>query len=103
MKIKKDDTVLVITGKDKGKKGKVRFAHPKDSMLLVEGVNFIKRHTKAQKQARQAGIIEREAPLPISSVMIVCPRCNKPARIGYRRLEDGRRVRVCRSCGEVID
>lgn len=103
MKIKKDDTVLVITGKDKGKKGKVRFAHPKDNMLLVEGVNFIKRHTRAQKQARQAGIIEREAPLPISNVMIVCPRCNKPARIGYRRLEDGRRVRVCHSCGEVID
>ncbi len=103
MKIKKDDTVLVIAGKDKGKKGKVRFAHPKDDTLLVEGVNIIKRHTKAQKQARQTGIIEREAPLPVSRVMLVCSHCSKPARIGFRRLEDGRRVRVCRSCGEVID
>ena len=103
MKIKKDDTVLVITGKDKGKKGKVRFAHPKGRMLLVEGVNFIKRHTKAQKQARQTGIIEREATMPISSVMLVCSHCSKPARVGSRRLEDGRRVRVCRACGEVID
>ena len=103
MKIRKDDTVLVITGKDKGKKGKVRFAHPKDRMLLVEGVNVIKKHTRSGGKARQAGIIEREATMPISSVMLVCSHCNKPARVGYRRLEDGRRVRVCRACGEVID
>ena len=103
MKIRKNDTVLVIAGKDKGKKGKVRFAYPKDERLLVEGVNFIKRHTRAVRQVRQAGIIEREVPIHISSVMLLCNRCNRPARVGFRFLEDGRKVRVCRSCHEVID
>jgi len=103
MKIRKNDTVLVITGKDRGKKGKVRFAYPKEQRLLVEGVNFIKRHTRARGQVRQAGIIEREAPIRMSNVMLICSRCNKPARIGYRLLEDGRKTRTCRSCGEVID
>ena len=103
MKIRKNDTVLVIAGKDKGKKGKVRFAYPEDQRILVEGVNFIKRHTRARGQVRQAGIIEREAPLHVSNVMLLCSRCNHPARVGYRFLEDGRKVRVCRSCGEVID
>ena len=103
MKIRKDDTVVVVTGKDRGKKGKVRFAYPKDERLLVEGVNFIKRHTRASGQVRQAGIIEREAPVHVSSVMLLCGRCNHPARIGFRFLEDGKKVRFCRSCGEVID
>ena len=103
MKIRKNDTVLVITGKDKGKKGKVRFAYPKKERLLVEGVNFIKRHTRARGRVRQAGIIEREVPIPVSRVMLLCNQCNHPARIGSRVLEDGRKVRICRSCGEVID
>jgi len=103
VKIRKDDTVVVVTGKDRGKKGKVRFAYPKDERLLVEGVNFIKRHTRARGQVRQAGIIEREAPVHVSSVMLLCGRCNHPARIGFRFLEDGKKVRFCRSCGEVID
>jgi len=103
MKIRKNDTVLVIAGKDKGKKGKVRFAYPEEQRILVEGVNFIKRHTRARGQVRQAGIIEREAPLHVSNVMLLCSRCNHPARVGYRFLEDGRKVRVCHSCGEVID
>ena len=103
MKIRKNDTVLVITGKDKGKKGKVRFAYPKDERLLVEGVNFIKKHTRATGQVRQAGIIEREAPIHVSNVMLLCNKCNRPTRIGFRFLEDGKKVRICRSCGEVID
>ena len=103
MKIRKNDTVLVITGKNKGKKGKVRFAYPKEQRILVEGINFIKRHTRAREQVRQAGIIEREAPIRVSNVMLLCARCNHPARVGYRLLEDGKRVRTCRSCGEVID
>jgi large subunit ribosomal protein L24 len=103
MKIRKNDTVLVITGKDKGKKGKVRFAYPKEERVLVEGVNFIKRHMRARGQARQAGIIEREAPIHVSDVMLLCSRCGHPTRIGFRFLEDGRKVRVCRSCNEVID
>ena len=103
MDIRKNDTVLVIAGKDKGKKGKVRFAYPKDERALVDGINFIKRHTRARKQVKQAGIIEREAPIHVSKVMLLCSRCNHPTRIGFRFLEDGRKVRICRSCGEVID
>ena len=103
MKIRKDDTVLVIAGKDKGKKGKVRFSYPKDERLLVEGINFIKRHTKAKGAARQAGIIDLEAPVRVSDVMLLCAKCNHPTRVGSRFLEDGRKVRICRSCREVID
>ncbi|MBI2849523.1 MAG: 50S ribosomal protein L24 [Chloroflexi bacterium] len=103
MKIRKNDNVLVIAGKDKGKKGKVRFAYPKDDRVLVEGVNFIKKHARATGQARQAGIIEREAAIDVSNVMLVCGKCNKPTRIGFRVLGDGKKARVCRSCNEVID
>ena len=103
MKIRKDDTVLVIAGKDRGKKGKVRFAHPKDKKLVVEGVNFIKKHARATGQVKQAGIIEQEAPITVSNVMLLCSRCNHPTRVGFRFLEDGRKVRICRSCHEVID
>ena len=103
MKIRKNDTVLVIAGKDKGKKGKVRFAYPKDERLVVEGINFIKKHSRAKGAARQAGIIELEAPIHVSSVMLLCSRCNHPARVGFRFLEDGRKVRVCRRCFEVLD
>jgi large subunit ribosomal protein L24 len=103
MNIRKNDTVLVLAGKDKGKKGKVRFAHPKDETLIIEGVNFIKRHARATGQARQAGVIELEAPLHISKVMYFCDKCSKPARIGFRFLEDGKKVRFCRVCQEVVD
>jgi len=103
VKIRKNDTVLVIAGKDKGKKGKVRLAYPKDEQVLVDGINFIKRHTRAVRQIRQAGIIEREAPIHVSNVMLLCSRCNHPTRVGFHFLEDGRKVRICRSCHEVID
>jgi large subunit ribosomal protein L24 len=103
MKIRKNDTVLVIAGKDKGKKGKVRFAHPKHENVVIEGINFIKRHTRARGAVRQAGIIELEAPIHVSNVMLLCDKCNHPTRTGRRILQDGRKVRVCHSCGEVID
>ena len=103
MKIKKNDMVLVVAGKDKGKKGKVRFAFPRENRLLIEGVNMIKKHAKAKGQARQAGIIELEGPVDVSNVMYLCSKCNHPARVSHRRLEDGRTVRFCRACGEVID
>ena len=103
MKIRKNDTVLVIVGKDKGKKGKVRFAYPKDERVIVEGINFIKRHARATGAVRQAGIIERESAIHVSDVMLLCSRCNHPTRVGFRFLGDGRKVRVCRSCHEVID
>lgn len=103
MKIRKNDTVLVITGKDKGKKGKVHRTMPQESRVLVEGVNMIKKHTRARGMVRQAGIVEREAPTHVSKVMLICTKCNQPARVGFRFLADGEKVRECRRCHEVID
>ena len=103
MKIRKNDTVLVVAGKDRGKTGKVRFAYPREERLLVEGVNMVKKHTRAQGKVRQAGVIEREAPIHISKVMLMCTRCNHPTRVGSRMGEDGKRVRFCRACQEVVD
>jgi large subunit ribosomal protein L24 len=103
MKIRKNDTVLVITGKDKGKKGKVRFAYPKDSRMIVEGIHMVKRHTKPSGEGKPGGIVDREAPISVASVMYFCNKCNHPSRVGYRFLADGRKVRICRACQEVID
>ncbi len=103
MKIRKEDNVLVIAGRDRGKRGRVRFVYPRENRVVIEGINMIKRHTRARGRARQAGIIEREAPIDISNVMLICTRCHQPTRVGFRFLEDGRKVRVCRSCKEVID
>lgn len=103
MKIKKNDTVLVTAGKDKGKKGKVRQAVPGDTRVMVDGINMVKKHARPTKQARQAGIIEREESLDISNVMYLCDKCHKPARLGYRKLDDGKKVRYCKSCKEVVD
>lgn len=103
MKIRKNDNVMVIAGKDRGKRGRVRFVYPKKEQVLVEGVNFIKMHSRARAQVRQAGIIEREAPIHISNVMLICDRCHRPVRVGAKVLEDGRKVRTCHSCGEVVD
>jgi len=103
MKIRKNDTVLVIAGRDKGKKGKVRVTIPKKERLLVDGINMIKKHARPTGKARQAGIIEREASIHVSSVMLLCEKCNKPARVGRRLLADGKKVRFCKACGEVVD
>ena len=103
MKVRKNDTVVVIGGKDRGKKGKVRRALPEKESVVVEGLNMIKRHSRSGRAARQAGIIELGAPLHVSKVMLVCDKCNKPTRVGSRVLEDGKKVRICRLCQEVID
>jgi large subunit ribosomal protein L24 len=103
MKIRKDDSVLVISGRDRGKKGKIRFAYPDKSRVIVEGVNIIKKHTKAVRDVRQAGIIEREASIGVSNVMLLCNKCSKPTRVGFQVLQDGSKARVCRVCHEVID
>ena len=103
MKIRKDDTVVIIAGKDSGKKGKVRRALLNEDRVIVEGLNMIKRHSRARKAARQAGIIELESPIHVSNVMLVCEKCGKPTRISFRFLDDGKKVRVCNSCREVID
>ena len=101
--IRKDDQVMVIAGKDKGKSGKVLRVIPEKGRVLVERVNVIKRHSKASQKTGKGGILEKEAPLAISNVMLVCSKCNKPARIGHKALEDGSRARVCRRCDELID
>ncbi len=103
MKIQKNDNVIIIAGKDKGKKGKVRQVLPKKNRLLVEGFNLAKRHSRTKGQTKQGGIIELEAPLDVSNVMLVCPKCSKPARLGYKILPDGKKVRFCHACQETID
>ena len=102
--IRKNDNVLVITGRDRGKRGRVLRVVPTKGRVIVEGVNFIKRHTKANPQRNiKGGIVEREASLHASNVQILCPECGAPTRIGSRRLDDGRRVRFCRKCKGVVD
>ena len=103
MNIRKDDNILVISGKDRGKKGKVRFAYPRDNKVIVDGLNMVKKSMKRVSQTQQGGIIEREAPLSASNVMYLCQKCNKPSRLGFRTLKDGRKVRFCRACNEVVD
>ena len=103
MNIRKNDEVLVISGDDKGKKGKVHRCIPKENRIVVEGVNMCKRHTKPRPNVRQAGIIEREVSIPVSKVMLICSRCHQPTRVGRRLMDDGSRARACKECGEVID
>ena len=102
MKIKKGDTVQVISGPDRGAKGKVIAAYPKEQRVLVEGVNRIKKHTRVtttQRGAQTGGIVTQEAPVHVSNVQVVCPNCNKPSRIGHRKDDAGRSQRTCRRCG----
>ena len=102
-RIKKDDKVRVIAGKEKGKMGKVLRVFGDKDRVIIENVNFVKRHTKPGGQTRQGGIIEKEAPIHWSNVMLMCNKCINHVRIKMQRLEDGRMVRVCKKCGEVID
>lgn len=101
--VKKDDTVIVISGKDKGKKGRVIAALPRENRVLVEGVNMVKKHTKPNQQNPQGGIIEQEAPIHVSNVMHIDPKSGKPTRIGYKVLDNGKKVRIARKSGQAID
>jgi large subunit ribosomal protein L24 len=101
--IKKDDKVKIITGKDRGKIGKVLKVDRKKDRILVENINVVKRHTRPNAQNRQGGIIESEAAVHSSNVMLLCNKCIKPVRIKMHRLDDGKKVRVCRKCNEQID
>jgi large subunit ribosomal protein L24 len=101
--VKKEDTVIVITGKDKGKKGRVIAAYPRENRVLVEGVNLVKKHQKPNQQNPQGGIITQEAPIHVSNVMLIDPKSGQPTRIGYKVLENGTKVRVAKKSGEVID
>jgi len=102
-RIRKDDKVMVIAGKDKGKIGKILKILPKSDRVLVEKVNMVKRHTKGNPYSGQSGgIVEKEAPLSLSNVALVCDACAKPTRVGYRFTEDGKKVRFCKKCNQVI-
>ncbi len=98
--IKKNDNVLVTSGKDRGARGRVLRVLANDGKAIVERVNMIKRHTRPNpNKGVQGGILEREAPIQISNLMVICPECKEPSRLGRKRLEDGRGVRVCKNCG----
>ena len=97
MKIRRGDRVRVLTGKDRGKEGEVMRALPAEGRVIVDGVNIAKRHTRATRQMQQGGIIDKDMPIPVSNVAIVCGTCG-PTRVGYRFDEQGRKVRICRKC-----
>ncbi len=102
-KIKRGDRVQVLTGKDRGKQGKVLKRFTKDGKLVVEGVNMVKRHTRPSQSNQQGGIISKEAPIEVSNVATVCGSCDKPTRIGIRYDDKGAKIRVCRKCGADLE
>lgn len=102
-RLKKGDPVQVISGKDKGKRGKILAVFPKEGKAIVEGVNIVKRHMRPTRDNPQGGIVDMPAPIWIWKLMYVCPKCNRPVRLGYKFLEDGKKVRYCKKCGEVVD
>lgn len=102
-KIKKGDQVIIISGKEKGAKGKVLKVLASEGRVIVEGIQFMKKHARKTQKNPQGGIEEREAPVDISNVMLVCPKCGKPTKIGFHFLEDGTKTRICRKCREMIE
>ena len=102
--VRKDDTVIILSGKDKGKNGKVLEVSPKESKVIVEGCNLVSKHVKPKKMGEQGGIVSAEAAMYASKVMLVCPKCGKPTRIGHKILEDGTKKRLCKNagCGETF-
>ncbi len=101
-RIRKNDMVMVVTGRDRGKTGKVMRVVPETGRILVERLNVVKRHSRPRGAASPGGIVEKEAPIAISNVMIFCDRCNAPVRIGSKAAADGARIRICRRCGESV-
>ena len=102
MNIKKDDVVVVLSGKDKGKQGKVLEVMPKERKVVVEKINMVSRHTKPRRQGETGGIIEREGALRACKVMRVCPKCDKPTRVAHKFTENGTKLTVCKHCGETL-
>ena len=103
MQIRKNDSVMVITGKERGKTGKVLRVMPDKEAVIIERVNLVKRHSKPRGPQQPGGIVEREAPIRASNLMIMCDKCNAPVRIGRKILADGRKIRICRRCEEALD
>ena len=102
MSIKKDDLVVVLSGKDKGKQGKVLEVPPKAGKVIVENINIVSRHTKPRKQGEEGGILKKEAPIYACKVQRVCPKCNKATRPAHKLMADGKKVRICKKCGAEI-
>ena len=104
VKVKKNDQVVVLSGRDRGARGKVLRVQPGQDTAIVERINLVKKHTRPNPQRQiQGGVLEREAPIRLSKLMVICPECGKPTRLGRRRLEDGRGVRVCKQCGATFN
>lgn len=103
IRIRKGDVVSILSGRDRGKSGKVLEIDSRKGRVFVEKINIIKRHTKPGQKQRQGGIIEKEAPVNLSNVQILCQSCGKPTRIGIKTIDDGSRLRVCKKCNEVMD
>lgn len=103
MKLRSQDLVQIIKGRDRGKQGRIQQVFSDKDKVLVEGVNIVVRHTKATGGVRQAGIIQKEAPIRVCNLVLVCMHCNKPARVGARSMPDGTKARVCKQCREVIE
>ena len=102
--VKRNDNVVVLAGKSKGRTGRVLRVLPSEGKAIVEGVNFVRKHTKANPQKNiKGGILERESPIDASNLMVVCGECGKPTRVGHKALEDGRKVRSCRRCNGILD
>lgn len=103
LSVKKDDIVEVAVGKDRGRRGKVLSVYPGDGKVIVEKINIVKKHQKPTQKMRQGGIIEKENKIRVDNLKIVCQKCDKAVRVGKKFLEDGKKVRICKKCGEVLD
>lgn len=103
MHVHREDMVLILTGKDRGKKGRVIRLFTKTEKALVEKINMVKRHTRPTQQMPQGGILEKEAPMAISNLQVVCGKCQKPTRVAHKVLANGQKVRACKKCGEIMD
>lgn len=103
MHVHREDTVLILTGKDQGKKGRVIRLFPKVEKALVEKINMVKRHTRPNQQLPQGGIMEKESPIHISNLQVICSKCGKATRINHKVLASGKKARLCKKCGEILD
>ena len=103
MRLRQNDNVLVIRGRDRGKTGRIQSVLIKEDKILVEGINVVLRHQKASGNFRQSGIIQKEIPMRATNVMVICTSCNEPTRIGMKFLADGTKARMCKKCGEIIE
>lgn len=101
-RLKKNDTVKILAGKDKGKSGKILFVFPDKGRVLVQGLNLIKKHIRRTREDQQGGVIQKESPIHISNLMVVCQKCGKPTKIGFNVLSDGTKIRICKKCKELI-